>query len=101
VSLTCCSVISLLRWRYVYLYIYSDSQQSIFVPSLYCCSGFNVLSTVTYSCLLFNIRTAYVDVGLLVLIYRICSLCLIVIDPPDCPMYNLVHALHLSSYIPL
>jgi len=31
----------------------------------------------------------------------VCSLRLIVIDPPDCPMYALLQVLHLSLYIPL
>jgi hypothetical protein len=54
-----------------------------------------------YSCLLFNTCSAYAEVGLLVLIYSMCSLCLIVIDLPDCPIYALLQVLHLSWNIPL
>jgi hypothetical protein len=39
--------------------------------------------------------------GLLVLIYGVCSLCLVTIYPPDCPTYELLQVLHLSLYIPL
>ena len=55
-----------------------------------------------YSCLLSNVLcSAYAEVGLLVLIWRMCSLCLMVIDIPDCPMYALLQVLHFSWYIPL
>jgi len=33
--------------------------------------------------------------------YRVCSLCLVAIDLPDCPTYELLQVLHLSLYIPL
>jgi len=33
--------------------------------------------------------------------YRVCSLCLVAIDLPDCPTYELLQMLHLSLYIPL
>jgi len=45
--------------------------------------------------------SVYAKVGLLVHIYHICSLCLIVIDIPDCPMNALLQVLHFSWYIPL
>ena len=35
------------------------------------------------------------------LIYRICSRCLISIDLPVWPTYDLLHALHCNLYIPL
>jgi hypothetical protein len=44
---------------------------------------------------------AYTEIGLLVLMYRVCSLCLVAIDLPDCPKYELLQVLHLSLYIPL
>ena len=33
--------------------------------------------------------------------YRICSLCLIPVDMPVCPAYELLQVLHFSLYIPL
>jgi hypothetical protein len=44
---------------------------------------------------------AYAEMGFLVLMYRVCSLCLVVIDFPDCPTYELLQVLHLSFFIPL
>jgi len=43
----------------------------------------------------------YAEVELFVLIYRVCSLCLVAIDPPDCPTHELLQVLHLKLYIPL
>jgi hypothetical protein len=37
---------------------------------------------------------------LFVLVYRTSSWCLIVIDRPICPTYELLHVLHCSLYIP-
>src|SRR5215475_16031781 len=61
----------------------------------------SVLSAVPYSCLLFKICTAYADAGWLLLMYRICSLCLVAIGQPDCPTYLSPQVLHIISYIPL
>ena len=33
--------------------------------------------------------------------YRVCSLCLVVIDLADCPTHALLQVLHLILYIPL
>jgi len=43
----------------------------------------------------------YAEMGLLVLMYRVCSLCLVSIELSDCPTYDFLHVLHLSLYIPL
>jgi len=43
---------------------------------------------------------AYADIWLLVLMYRVCSLCLVAIYLPVCPTYELLQVLHLSLYIP-
>ena len=43
----------------------------------------------------------YAENGLLVLIYRMCSLCLVVIDLPNCPTYALLQVLLLSLYVSL
>jgi hypothetical protein len=51
---------------------------------------------VPYSCLFCNMCSAYADMGLLVLIYLICSLCLMFIARPQCPTYTALHVLHLS-----
>jgi len=48
-----------------------------------------------------SICSAYAEIGLLVLIYCVCSLCLVAIDLPDWPTYELLQVLHLSLYIPL
>ena len=52
------------------------------------------------SCLLCSMCNAEADVGLLVRMYRTCSLCITAMDLPDCPMYALLQVLHFSSYIP-
>jgi len=44
---------------------------------------------------------AYAEIELLVLMYRVCSLCLVAIVFPDCPTYELFHVLNLSLCIPL
>jgi len=44
---------------------------------------------------------AYAEIGLLVLMFRVCSICLVVIDLPNCPTYEILRVLHLSLYIPL
>ena len=44
---------------------------------------------------------AYAEIGLLVLMYRVRSLCLVAIGLPDCPTYELLQVSHLSLYIPL
>ena len=43
----------------------------------------------------------YAEIRLLVLMYRVCSLCLVAIDLPSCPTCELLQVLHLSLYIPL
>ena len=45
--------------------------------------------------------SAYADCGLLYLMYLMCSLYLISIEPSVWPMYTLLHVLHSSLYIPL
>jgi len=77
------------------------SQQFILVPLLHGFNNSSVSSAVPYSCLLFSTCNAYAEVGLLVLMYRVCSLCLVGIDLPDCPTYELLQVLHLSLCIPL
>jgi len=42
----------------------------------------------------------YAEIGLLVLMYRVCSLYLVAIDLSGCPRYELLQVLHLSLYIP-
>jgi len=64
------------------------------VPLLHGFSNFSVCFPRPYSCLLFNMCNAYAEVELLVLIYHVCSLCLMVIDLPDCPMNALLQVLH-------
>jgi hypothetical protein len=81
--------------------MYSPSQIFIFGPFLHGCNSFRVLSAVPYSCMLFSIWVAYAEVVLLALMYRICSLCLVVMGLPDCPTYFMLHVLQLISYIPL
>jgi len=44
---------------------------------------------------------ALAEIGLLGLMYHVCSLCLDVINLPDCPTYELLQVLHLCLYIPL
>ena len=44
---------------------------------------------------------AYAQIGLLVLMYCVCSLYFVAVDLPDCPAYELLQVLHLSLYIPL
>ena len=44
---------------------------------------------------------AYAEIGLLVLMYCVCSLCLFATERPDHPTYELLQVLHLSLYIPL
>ena len=68
------------------LHIKCVSKQFIFVPLLHGFSNFSVCSAGSYSCFLFNMSSAYAEVGLLVLIQRMCSLCLMVIDLTDFPI---------------
>ena len=42
---------------------------------------------------------AYAEIGLLVLMYRVCSLSVVAIDPPDCPTYESLQVLHLSRIL--
>jgi len=44
---------------------------------------------------------AYVEIRLLFLMYRLCSLCFVATDLPDCHTYQLLQVLHLNLYIPL
>jgi hypothetical protein len=64
-------------------------------------SNCNVYSSVPYSCLFSNMCVAYLDFGLFVRIYHICSLYLTFITLPDCPMYTPLHVLHFNLCIPL
>ena len=80
--------------------MYRASQPLIFVPLLHGFSNSRVSSAVPYWCLLFSMCNAYAEIGLLVLIYRVCSLCLVAFDAPDCPTYELLQVLRLSLYIP-
>jgi len=82
-SLTFCSVISWFCWRYICTYIFS--QWFIFIIFLHGCVSFSVSFAFPYSCLLFSMCVAYVKAGLLVLMYRICSLHLFAMGLPDCP----------------
>jgi len=68
---------------------------------LHGCISFSVSFAVPYSCLLFRMCVAYAEAGLLVLMQRIYSLCLIVIGLHDSPTYALLHVLHFISYTPL
>ena len=54
-----------------------------------------------YSCLFCSMWSAYADCGSLFFIYRMCSLYLSVRFLLVCPMYPLLHVLHISLYIPL
>jgi hypothetical protein len=81
--------------------MYMDSQWLNFVLFLHDCISFSVSFAVPYSCLLFRMCVAYAEAGLLVLMQRICSLCLIVIGLHDSPTYALLHVLHFISYTPL
>ena len=71
-SLTCCSgtSVSCLQCKY----IYSASQQFIFVPFVHGFSSLNVSSAGPNSCLLLSMCIAYADMGLFHFIYRMCSL---------------------------
>jgi len=44
---------------------------------------------------------AYDEIGLLFLMYRVCSLYLVAIDLSDFPVYELLQVLHLNLHIPL
>ena len=77
------------------------SKHFIFVPLLHGFNNPSVSSAVAYSCLLFSMCNAYAEMGLLVLMYRVCSLCLVATDLPDCPTYEFLQVLHLSLYMPL
>ena len=70
--------------------MYRASKQFIFVPILHGFNNSRVSSAVPYSYLLFSMCNAYAEIGLLVLMYRVCSLCLVDIDLPDCPTYELL-----------
>ena len=56
-------------------------------------------SEFPYLCLLYNMCKTYAETGLFVLVYLVCSLCLI--DLPFWPTYELLQVLHFSLYIPL
>jgi len=60
-----------------------------------------VWSAVPYSLSLFRIRNAYAEIGLLVLMYLLCSQCPILINFPVWPTYELLHVLHFNLYKPL
>jgi hypothetical protein len=50
---------------------------------------------VSYSYLLFSMCVAYAETGLLVLMYCICSLCLVAMGQPDCSTYTYKHVLNI------
>jgi hypothetical protein len=79
------SSISMLRW--LKACIYRASQQFIFVTLLHGFNNSSVSSAVPYSCLLFSMCNTYAEIGLLVFMYLLCSLCCGVIYLPDCPTY--------------
>jgi hypothetical protein len=56
---------------------------------------------VPYSSLLFSMCNAYAEIGLLVFMYRVGSLCLVATELSDCPTYEELQVLHLSLCIPL
>jgi hypothetical protein len=100
--LTCCSVTSRFYWRYIWMNMFS--QWFILLLFLHGCISFRESFAVPYSCLLFSIRVAYAEAGLLVLMYLICSLCLIVMGyltvqhNSYCMCYILFRIFHLGSY---
>ena len=99
VSVTCCSEISVFSlW---YMCMNEASQQFIFVPFPQGFNSFSFSSAGPNSCHLSKMCMAFAEMGLLFHMYRRCSLCLEVFDPPDCPMWVLLHILLLSWYIPL
>ena len=51
-----------------------------FFPLLHGINNSSVSAAVLYLCLLFSICNAYAEIGLLVLMYYVCSLCLVTID---------------------
>ena len=61
-----------------------------FFPLLHGFNNSSVSSAVPYLCLLFSICNTHAEIGLLVLMYRVCSLCLVTIDVADCPTYELL-----------
>jgi hypothetical protein len=93
-----CSGISLLCLLYACMY--NDSQISILAPFWQCFSNCSVAVAVPYSCLLCRICVAWADVGLLPLMYLVCSLCLVLIDLPDCPTYTFLNVLQFILYTP-
>jgi len=48
-----------------------------FFPLLHGFNNSSVSSAVPYSCLLFSLHNTYTEIGLLVLMYRVCSICLV------------------------
>jgi len=80
---------------------YRELPNNSFVPLLHGFNNSRVSSAVPYSYLLFSMCNAHAEIGLLVLMYHVCSLCLVTIDLPGCPTYELLQLLHLSLYIPL
>jgi len=72
-----------------------------FVPLFHDINSSRVSSAVPYSCLLFSICSAHPEIRLLVLIYCVCSLCLVAVDLLDCPTYELLQVSHLNLHIPL
>jgi len=83
------------------LHVESFPTIHFFSPLLHGFNNSGVSSAVPYLCLLFSICNAYAEIGLLVLMYHVFSLCLITIDLADCPTYELLQVLHLSLHIPL
>jgi hypothetical protein len=71
------------------------------------CIGFYVFSSVIvsvvvpYSCRLCRMCCAYADCGWLFLMYLICSRHLVLRLRLVCPMYALLHVLHVILYTPL
>jgi hypothetical protein len=83
-----------------YICINSVSQQFILVPLLHGFFSFNVHSVCKFV-LIVQYMHWYADIWLLFQMQRRCSLCLIVIGLPDCPMYTLLHVLQLILYVPV
>jgi hypothetical protein len=79
---------------------YIASHIFMILPFGHCFNNFRVDDAGPYSLLLRNICIAYADIGLLFLMYRLCSVWRVAMSRPVCPTYDLLHELHLILYIP-
>jgi hypothetical protein len=84
----------------VVMYVYKMIPNSSLVCPYRMLATSVLCSRLPCSCLLSKKCNTYADMGLFVLVYRMCSWCLIVIDLPVCPTNELLHVLHCSLYIP-